>query len=241
MNKLILVAMLGFGIWSLGFAAFASTTSTITGPIGLIRMPSADTIGDNSYNLAVDYAANFITGTGTLASTGTWSYKMNLGTSKNLELGLIGQTDSGTNQIKDGVYVNLKYALSNDDSRYPLKLAIGAENLASSNEADTYIVASKYFKGGAVAHFGAMFDFPKNSFRPLGMAGLEYPLGGQMSNLTLIGEVFGGESLFQINAGIRLVLYPNINISVNGLNLTKNPVSKNSQSITAGICWKNPF
>lgn len=226
--------------------ALAATSTTVNGPTGLIRMPTGDVLTEKHYNFGIDYGADIVTGTGgnTTTSKAILTYKVNLGAFKGMELGIVGGTTKGVESLREGVFINMKYSLSNEDSpssAFPLKLALGVENLASSRDADAYLVATKYFKGGWIMHLGAMFDFPNSRFRPLGMAGVEYTLGGRGSNVVILGEIFAGESLLQVDAGLRLALFTDFCLKIDGLNLGNSANAKNSQSVSVGFSWKNPF
>lgn len=228
-------------------AAFASiNTPTITGATGLIKMPTADVLGPQDFNVGLDYVFD-----GTSASTGTisdiqgiWQYKANVGSfmghTKGLELGFVGRTEKDTNRFKEGVFINLKYSLASSDDPDALKLAIGVENLTSLSESDAYMVASKYWKGGAGIHFGAMFDFPNyNKFRPLGMLGLNMPLGSRA--FSVMAELFSGESLFQVDAGLQYSVNNNFSLLARGLNITNSENARNTKSFSAGISLANFF
>lgn len=228
-------------------ASFALTqTPSIVGGIGLIKMPTADVLDPQKLMVGLDYSAGNINSAGTQSASaqdGTYSYKIDLGTflgrTKGLELGISGTTDKDTKRIKEGVLVNIKYSLSSDDSSDALHLALGLENLSSQNNTDAYMVASKYFDSGMGLHFGTLFDFPKDKFRPLGMFGINLPLGGR--EFDILGEAFAGESLLQVNAGFRLNMQKSFSLLVRGLNLTNSATSKDPQSYFAGISFKNPF
>jgi hypothetical protein len=91
-------------------------------------------------------------------------------------------------------------------------------------------------------HFGFMGDFPGDRFRPLAMAGLAIPLGGQQ--LLALADVFVGESLFQGDAGVRLQITPEFSLMANWVNIASDPALKNfkdPKSLTLGISWLNPF
>lgn len=225
----------------------AIKTPTITGSTGLIKMPTGDVLDSKDFNVAVDYvfdgsAASSATTVSDLK--GTWQYKANVGSfmgyTKGMELGFVGRTEKVTNRFKEGVFINLKYSLSSSDDPDALHLAIGVENLTSLMESDAYMVASKYFKGGAGVHFGAMFDFPNyNKFRPLGMLGLNMPVGNQA--FTIMGELFSGESVFQVDAGLRYSFNNNFSVLARGVNVTNSTTARDSQAYSAGVSLANFF
>jgi hypothetical protein len=220
-------------------AAPVYANSTIVGSTGLVRMPTADIIGTREFNVGLNYGAPINQNSGISTSEGVLNYNLNLGAFKGLELGVVGGTDPSTSKIREGVFINMKYSLASDDSMYPLLLAIGVENLASFTQTDTYLVATKYFRGNLKLNFGAMFDFPGNKFRPLGMAGISLPVFG--NSISLLGEVFAGESLFQADAGVRFHLLPSLALNLSVLHVSNSPISKDSQSVYAGFSWANPF
>ncbi len=243
MNKITAAAISALIIMQA--ASFASVnTPTITGATGLIKMPTADVLGPKEFNVAVDYVFDGTSAsTGTLSDIqGTWQYKANLGSfmghTKGLELGFVGRTEKDTNRFKEGVFINLKYSLASSDDPDALKLALGVENLTSLAESDAYMVASKYWRGGAGVHFGAMFDFPNyNKFRPLGMFGLNMPLGNR--SFTVMAELFAGESVFQVDAGFKYAINSNICVLARGLNITNSENTRNTKSFSAGVSLAN--
>jgi hypothetical protein len=228
-------------------ASFAGQRTSLSGLTGLIRMPSGDVLKAKDWDAAVDYIFDNSSATAITNGTdlrGSWSYKANFGAdmgyNKGLELGFVGRTEKATNRFKEGVFINLKYALASSDDRDALHMAIGVENLTSSSESDVFMVASKYWDSGLGIHFGAMFDFPNyNKFRPLGMLGITSPVG--MKDLILMAETFAGESVFQVNAGIRYDFARAFSLNVRALNVTNSPNAKDTQTFTAGFCMTSPF
>jgi len=216
----------------------------ITGSTGLLRMPSADVLPYKNFNIGVDYGVDSRT------SDPILYYKMNLGTFQGLEMGIIGGTkenlSNGESQseskIKEGVFINLKYSLSTDNSSTPLLLAIGVENLSSYNDTDIYMVATRYLKEGPKIHFGFMGVFPGDKFTPLGMLGLDFPIGD--SGILILGEIFAGETIFQFDVGTRIYFSPTLTANIIGLNVFQNednPTGINNKCICAGFSWINPF
>ena len=228
-------------------ASFASVnTPTITGSTGLIEMPTADVLGSKDFNVGLDYVFDGSSvSTGSMSDIqGVWQYKANVGSfmgyTKGMELGFVGRTEKVTNRFKEGVFINLKYSLASSDDPDALKLAIGVENLTSLSESDVYMVASKGWKGGAGVHFGAMFDFPNyNKFRPIGMLGLDMPLGTRA--FSIMAEAFSGESIFQLDAGLSYSINNNFSLLARGLNITNSDNARNTKSFSAGISLANFF
>ncbi len=235
-----LVSLFFIFVFILSVQSLAITkTPTIIGGTGLVRMPTGDVLDNRDYSFGIDYGSEV---SSSAPSKPLLSYNVNMGSvwgRKGFELGFSGRTDKATERIKEGVFINMKYSLSSDDDNDSLYLAIGLENLSSYNDTDAYMVASKYFKGGAGLHFGALFDLSGPKFRPVGMLGIGMPIGGMP--LTLMGEVFAGETIFEANAGIRYTLYKQMSFLLRGINITNSSSSRSSQSVTAGISLVSPF
>jgi len=208
----------------------------VNGPSGLVRIPSADCIPYKNFNIAADYGSTFSAGSASAESV-TY-YKMNLGTFHGVELGVVGGTERNSSKLREGVFVNMKLSLSTGDDPYPLLLALGVENLFSYTQTDVYMVATKYFKQGPKATFGFLADFPNYKFRPLGIAGVELSMS---ENLFLLGDLMAGETLFQVNAGLRFYFSPIFSLNVNGLNILDGGQVKDPRSVLVGFSWANPF
>lgn len=244
MRKIALLSLaIIFVVQSISFSS--ALTPTISGATGLVEMPTGDVLDAKEFNVGVDYILDGSAISGTTALTdlrGSLKYKVNMGSfmgsEKGMELGFVGRTDKATNSFKEGVFINMKYSLSSSADPDALRLAIGVENLTSSSESDVYLVASKVIKGGIGIHFGAMFDFPNNNkFRPLGMLGTNISIGSK--NLEILGEAFAGESLFQLNAGLRFTVNGSFSLLARALNVTNNSAAKDVQSYSLGICLAN--
>jgi hypothetical protein len=238
---------LGFGIclvivaWSLIISPALAYPQVfpcpaVNGPSGVVRIPSADVIPYKNFNLGADFGARFLP---SFSSTeATVFYKMNLGTFHGVELGIVGGTEKDSDKIREGVFVNMKLSLSTGEEPYPLLLAIGVENLFSYTQTDVYMVATKYLKQGPRLTFGFMADFPENKFRPLGIAGVELPLA---DTLFITSDLLAGESLFQVNAGVRLYFTPIFSLNASALNVLDNAEAKDRRSALIGFSWANPF
>ena len=100
------------------------------------------------------------------------------------------------------------------------------------------MVATKYFKAGPRLTFGFMADFPEHRFRPLGLCGIEIPGG---DTLIIAADTMMGESLSQINAGVKFYFTPLFSLNLYGLNIFDNPQSKDSRTALVGFSWANPF
>ncbi len=226
------------------FTSFTATSaavdlfpaSDIVGSTGIARIPTADVLPYKNFTIGMDYGWNSI------AKKALFFYKMNLGTFQGLELGITGGTSDTEDQIREGVFVNMKYGLSAGSYDNPLLLAIGVENLSSYHKTDVYMVATRYLKEGPKIHFGFMGDFPGDKFRPFGMLGIEFPF---WDRFLLMTDMLAGETIFQLDAGLRYYLTPILVINMTGLNLTYNETSnreyKDPKSVLIGFTWTNPF
>ncbi|MFH1387184.1 MAG: hypothetical protein ABIH50_05925 [bacterium] len=211
-------------------------SQAINGPTGLIRIPSADIIEYKNFNVGGSFGQSMPDGGATGESM--VSYNMNIGAFHGLELGVVGGTDKNTKQMREGVFVNMKLSLSSGDDTYPLLLALGTENLFSYTQTDVYMVATKYFKQGPKATFGFMADFPNNRFRPMGIAGVEFPLA---DTFFLLADMMAGETLFQVNAGAKIYFTPIFSLTLSGINLLNGTQVKDARSAAIGFSWANPF
>lgn len=243
MNRLFLVLLSTFYFLLSTFSFEAPAlprafpAPTINGPTGLIRIPSADVIPYKNFNLGADYGS-LMTSNSSVSSEGVISYQMNLGTFHGVEIGVVGGMDKSTNQPREGVFVNMKLSLSTGDEPDPLLLALGVENLFSYTQTDVYMVATKYFQQGPKLTFGFMADFPQNKFRPLGVTGVDLALS---DNLFLLTDLMAAESLFQVDAGVRLYFTPTFSLSIRGLNVLDGTQAKDQRTALAGFSWANPF
>ncbi len=234
---LAVLLILGAGFWSLGscYAAFPFPSSS--GASGLTRIPDAQALPYKNWNIGVDYGVQKL-------ATGDQpviSYKANLGAFHNFELGMVGGLDAAGKELRDGVYINLKYSPSIGDGSDPLLLAIGINNLASKTQTDVYMVATKPLNQGPLLSFGFMADFPNSKFRPMGMAGIDIPFG----TLSAIADLMAGETIFQLNGGVRFRLLPTFALEARAINILANQPNaqqaKDPQQFLVGVSWINPF
>lgn len=237
MKKILLI----ISCWSLMvFSAWAYPrvfpAPALNGPSGLVRIPSADVIPYKNFNLGLDYGAVLSSDSGSPEST--LYYKMNLGTFHGVELGIVGGTDKTTNKLREGVFVNMKLSLSTGDEPYPILLALGVENLFSYTQTDVYMVATKYFKQGPKLTFGFLADFPNYKFRPMGILGVDAAVGDIMF---LVADLMAGESIFQVNGGVRFYFTPIFSLNLSGLNLLDGSQVKDPRTFLIGFSWANPF
>ncbi|MFC1495987.1 hypothetical protein ACFL52_01070 [Candidatus Margulisiibacteriota bacterium] len=230
-----------FCVLSVGsVSAYSFPMPTMNGSSGLARIPDATVIPYKNWNLSLDYGTKYVAG-GNPENVPSMYYKANLGTFQNFELGLVGGYNNAGTDIREGVFINLKYSPNIGDGTDPLLLAIGVENLSSKTQTGLYMVATKPFRQGPKLSFGFLADFPGNRFRPLGMAGLDIPVG----TLSILMDLFAGETVFQFNAGLRYFLFPTFALELRGVNIlgdTNNAqAAKDPKQILIGFSWANPF
>lgn len=211
-------------------------TPAVNGPSGVVRIPSADVIPYKNFNVGADFGALFLPHFST--SESAVYYKMNLGTFHGVELGIVGGTEKDSGTLREGVFVNMKLSLSTGEEPYPMLLAIGVENLFSYTQTDVYMVATKYLKQGPRLTFGFMADFPENKFRPLGMAGIEIPIGDAFF---ITSDMLIGETLSQVDGGARFHFTPIFSLNISALNVFDSTVAKDRRSALVGFSWANPF
>jgi hypothetical protein len=218
-------------------------TPALSGSTGVIRMPSADVIPYKNMSLGVD--------TGPVAFTDKWTflYKINIGTFQGMELGFVGANDPIKDQLKDGVYINMKYCLVADTSPYPLLFAIGCENLTSQIQSDVYMIATRYLANGSRLHFGFIGDFvdpsiASNRFRPVGALGFDSPM--LVERLYGLIDMFAGEHVFQLDIGIRWYVSDTTAINLSAVNILSDkntPVDnyRDPKAVLIGFSWINPL
>jgi hypothetical protein len=213
MKKAIALASTILLLSSSAYSFVPQPTPGIAGSTGLLRMPSADVIPYKNVNFGLDVGSNNLTDKMTIL------YKMNLGTFQGMELGCVG-ADDGDGNIKDGVYINMKYSLATDNSPYPLLLAIGVENLTAREGTDVFMVATKYIPNGSRIHFGFVGDFGQSRFRPLGALGYDTPFFAEKTYF--LTDMFAGEHVFQLDLGMRWYLSESAAFNLTGINVMAN-------------------
>jgi hypothetical protein len=219
------------------FADEVSPAPEINGPTGLVRIPSAGIVPYKNSNVGANYGSVLNTN-GQISSEGAVNYMINLGAYQGLEVGIVGGTNQVTNQIREGVFVNAKLSLPAGDEPDALRLALGVENLFSYTQTDVYMVATKHLNLGPKLTFGFMGDFPNNEFRALGLLGVE---AGVSNNLFLLADMMAGQTLFQLNGGIRYYFTPIFALNISGLNLLNGSQVKDQRTAQIGFSWANPF
>jgi hypothetical protein len=169
-------------------------TSTIGGPTGLITVPTADSLKYKEFSISTDYLI------GSYKEDDNYSYKLNIGTFENFELGVVGEfgTPNGK-EPREGMFLNVKYYLIADNTRFPLKLAIGAQNLSSKDLTNAYMMASKKIQEDLSMHFGFKSIFTKEEIKPVIMGGLSYALDNKIN---LIADVNSKGETYYLNTGV---------------------------------------
>ena len=121
---------------------------TLSGPTGLIEVPTAEALQYKEFNLGFDGVESNVPG------HESYFYKLNIGTFKGWEVGIVGGTVPA-----EGVFVNAKYYLMSDSTRLPMSVAIGLQNLTASKNTKVYLVASKKFSKafGGILGSGQIF------------------------------------------------------------------------------------
>ena len=187
---------------------------SLGGSTGLIKMPTAEILTYKEYNAAYDYQVNLDESDDSL-----FYYKFNVGALENAELGFVGGSSP-----EEGVFLNFKWNLSSNSGRFPLKMALGFENITAKSESDFYIVASKRLSTDLGIHGGFKALFNTNidvSF----MTGIDYSYS---EKLLFMSDLTSQEnSLYYINAGVVYQLYvsddlQNVYVRISLENLLRN-------------------
>ena len=204
-----------------------SAAPTIYGPTGLIEMPTAESLQYKEFNLGLDY--NIHSGDPSGNAQDTYYYKFNLGTFRGFEVGVVG----GSNP-DEGVFVNIKYYLLSDNSRYPLSIAVGVENLTSNSQTAGYLVASKKFQGGFQGHFGFKAQFLPTKLESTVMLGGEYVINEEFS---IACDMIGENSAYKFNVGLRYYMKEDLFLRVSFIDVT-NSLNRGSY-FNFGISWSS--
>jgi len=218
-------------------------TPNVIGSTGVVRIPSADVIPYKNIDFGLDVGSNISNDKFSLL------YKFAIGTFQGMELGCVGMDDR-KGAMSEGVFINMKYGLTADNSPYPVLLAIGVENLASFTRCDVYMMATKYFPSSARLHFGFLGDFPgltNNRFRPLGALGFDTPFFTE--KLYFLTDMLAGESLYELNLGFRWYASDTFAINLSGLNVLADDnrkqedkeKDKDPKTFMIGFSWLNPL
>jgi hypothetical protein len=220
MKKIILLVTMIVG--SMSYAA-----PTLNGPTGLVTMPTAEVLDYKATSVAFDYLSNMSN-----SDSNQSFYKMNVGAFENTELGFVGGTEPD-----EGVFLNLKWAMTANTGRYPLSMAVGFQNLTADIESNFYMVASKKLKAdfGLHAGFKAVFaDQIDLSF----MAGADYAYN---ENLVVMADLnsFEGDKYY-LNIGFNYKLTQIASVDNIYIRLSANNVLQNSNDdsfVNVGIAF----
>ena len=196
-----------------------ATPSTM-GVNGLINMPTAYSINPKE----VDLGFNMIS-----ASTPgpNWKYYSNLGVFEGVELGFIG------NNLTEGMFVNLKFFMIGDkNSVSPLRIAGGFTNLSSHTKTDLYLVLSKSFSKQVAGHFGFTSNVSASNIKANVMFGMEMGLNPET---TLIADMVGAESAWDLAAGVRYKLSNEFSVNAYIDDIGNN--TSNKASLLVGMAW----
>lgn len=199
-------SQIGVAVLIVGGVFFGNIAAapTLNGPTGLITVPTAESLQYKAINVALDYKLT--------ENTQQYFYKFNFSEFRNVELGVVGGSVP-----TEGVFVNAKYYLMSDNSRFPLSIAIGAENLGSKTNTGVYMVASKKFQGGVSGHFGFYANFGNGTeVDPSIIGGTEWILDNRVS---LLADIMGKQRKYTLNAGLRFAIYPDFYLRAAALDL----------------------
>jgi len=197
-----------------------ASAPSLYGPTGLITMPTGESLKYKEVSIAYDYvyAKN--------ADDDVWYYKANLGTFQNWELGVVGGSSP-----EEGMYLNTKYYLRSSESRYAVSTAIGIQNIASKEDTDLYMVASKRFEVGLGAHLGFKANFNKK-IDPSFMFGMDFFI---TDDLHILGDVTGKDEEYIGNIGVSFYPIPEMYIRVGIIDITENLYEKRRFSVGLGF------
>jgi hypothetical protein len=187
----------------------AYAAPSIHGPTGLITVPTAEALQPKELGIGVD----FLSSNHTDSKVNEHYYKANFSNIKNWEIGVVGGKVP-----TEGVFVNIKYYLSTDGERFPLNLAIGVQNMFSSEKTDIYMVASKRLPNNLALHLGFKANFGKTELYPSFMAGLEYFLSNHVS---VISDVNGEKKVYEVGLGLRVMLTDTLLLHLLAVDVTK--------------------
>lgn len=194
----------------MAFAAPLFAASTIYGPTGLITVPTADSLRYKEFYFGFDYLlAN-------QEDQDSYFYKSNLGTFENVEIGVVGGKVP-----TEGVFLNVKYYLMSDNSRLPLSIALGLQNLASNSDTSFYMVASKKFRVDWAGHIGFKAEFDSEELIPSIMGGTNYILNDQ---LELLADASGDGRVYTFNAAIQFYLLPSLMLRAAAIDIGQSTV-----------------
>ena len=196
--------------------------SSYGGPTGLVTIPTAESLKYKEFSLGMDYLV------GTYVEDDDWKYKLNIGTFENIELGVVGGKTP-----TEGMYLNIKYYLVADDSRFPLSLAIGAQNLSSKENTNINMVASKKLQQDFGVHFGFKSIFTHDEVKPVVMAGMDFIVDDK---LKIISDVDSDGTKYFWNVGAEYFLTQEIALKTSLIDITSSKEESKTQ-YTIGISY----
>tara|TARA_B100001989_G_C24538783_1_gene466235 strand:- start:826 stop:1515 length:690 start_codon:yes stop_codon:yes gene_type:complete len=203
---------------------------TVSGPTGLVTMPTAEILNYKEHNSAIDYQLN----TDDSGSSKSF-YKVNVGALENTEIGFVGGSEPD-----EGVFLNFKWSLTSTAERFPLRMAVGFENITSQTQSNFYLVTSKRLTADIGVHGGFKALFSDNIDVAF-MAGANYAYN---EKLAFIGDLNSfSESIYYVNLGSFYKLYDS---SINGDFYIKSSIENifnngggnaNPRYINIGLCY----
>ena len=206
----------------LGLSTSLFSAPTVNGSTGLIIVPTAEALKYKEGNIALDFLSGQDEDGKSLTE---WVYKMNLGTFENWELGVVGGTTP-----TEGMYLNVKYYLIADDSRLPLSIAIGSQNLSSSESTDVYMVASKKLRHYLGVHMGFRAVFSPGDLDPNFMSCINFLA---KEELEFLADIDGRQDVYTINIGSRYYFQNNVSMHVYILDIGQR--IENNTKVAIGI------
>ncbi len=214
LKALVLVAGL------IGVAALPTLAiSTISGPTGLIEVPTAESLRYREVSLGYDYIFD--------ATRSDYKYRFSLGLFNDLEAGV-----TGGKVPTEGVFVNFKYHLVSEASRFPLAMAVGLNNLGSKSVSSVYMVMSKKFQGGVNGTFGFNAMFKPDVLDLSVMGGIEYIVSNKVS---ILADVSAKDKTYIVNGGINVYITPELVVRYNALGLITDATAKTSTGIQSSV------
>lgn len=197
---------------------------TLSGSTGLVEMATAETLAYKEWNLATSIHPG-----PTPTSSSTLKYKFNIAVFPNMELGVIG------NSNQEGVFINTKVAFTGDNSKNPLRMALGIQNLSSFTQTNVYMVVSKRLTPEINAHIGFNTNLNRQ-LDPKFMAGTEVVVGKSAS---IVADISGAQDLWRCNAGATFSFTPQLSAGVYVLDLFNSAKDQNPRNVVGQICWTN--
>lgn len=186
--------ILFFFLAILSFVVFAD--SSLYGPSGLVTMPTAQSLHYKELTVSYDYLFNVDN-----SDQHSWVYSLNLGTFENLEVGVVGGE-----RPEEGLFLNVKYFITEGSERLPLTFAAGFENLSSNDESAFYLVVSKTLQPDFHIHGGFKAIF-SDELDPMIMVGTNYFFN---EKIEFLGDINGQNQSYFVNLGAKYQLNDNV-------------------------------